>query len=84
MASVSSTFPPTYAAAGSGVARRRRSVPSSRSTAMDTARDWKLVSTMPVATMPGRKYWAKPIWATSVPWSSLPKTLEKIASMTIG
>ena len=59
-------------------------MPSSRSTAMETASDWKLVSMMPVATMPGRKYWANPICATSVPWSSLPNTDAKIASMTIG
>jgi hypothetical protein len=76
-------LPTKYDAAGIGVPRSRLSRPSSRSTAIVMAMLWKLDSMMPVATMPGRKYWANGVpGATSAP--SCPNTVAKIASMITG
>ena len=49
-------LPRKYAAGGIGVPRSRFSVPSSRSTAIPIASDWKLDSTMPEAIIPAVKY----------------------------
>ncbi len=79
-------LPRKYAVAGRGVARRRLSPPSSRSTAIEIARFWKLVSMTPVATIPGRKYCANgtcPL-GSSMLASSCPNTVAKIASMITG
>src|SRR5690606_4884516 len=79
------TLPRKYDAGGSGVARSRLRLPSSRSAAIEIASVWYVESMMPVATMPGRKYCAKPTLVPSTAiGSSSPKTVEKIASMTIG
>jgi hypothetical protein len=76
------TLPRKYDAAGSGVPRRRLRAPSSRSTATNVARFWKLDSITPVATMPGRKYWAKLTGPTVPP--SRPNTVAKMPSITTG
>ncbi|MNW62347.1 hypothetical protein D3C74_404710 [compost metagenome] len=77
-------FPRKYEVAGSGVARRRLSVPSSRSTAIEIARFWKLVSMTPVATMPGRKYCVNGTESVAFPCSCCPNTVAKIAIMMSG
>ena len=77
-------LPRKYAAGGNGVDRSRLRVPSSRSAAMATARFWKLDSSTPVATMPGRKYCGKCTPDPGTSSSSLPNTVAKIASMRTG
>ena len=60
---------------------RRSNWPFSRSLAIDVPSAWKLVSMMPVAAIPARKYWAN---GMSPGRSSPPRTDAKITSITTG